>query len=62
MNLRLNESSESILVDSMHIGTQELVLFPNESPVRTNQVNEWFSDKISTMPSPNGSLSFICKV
>ncbi len=27
-------------VDSMHIGMQGLALFPNESAVRTNQLNE----------------------
>ncbi len=27
-------------VDSVHIGTQGLALFPNESAVRTNQLNE----------------------
>ncbi len=45
----------------MHIGTQGLALFPNESAVRTNQLNERFSDKISNLPPPNGSLNFILK-
>ncbi len=71
MNLRLNESSESMQllihkdshclsssvhtihpkcdfshfqfgadrVDSMHIGTRGLALFPNESAIRMNQLN-----------------------
>ncbi len=38
---------------------QGFALFPNESAVRTNQLNEWFSDKISNLPPPNGSISFI---
>ncbi len=46
----------------MHIGTQGLALFPNETAVRTSQLNERFSDKISNLPPPNGSRSFIFKV
>jgi len=42
----------------MNIGTQGLALFPNESAVRMNQLNERFSDKISNLP-PTKSLSFI---
>ncbi len=49
-------------VESMHIGTQRLALFPNESAVQTNQLNQWFNDKISNLPPPNGSLSLIFKV
>ncbi len=46
----------------MHSGMQGLALFLNESAVRTNQLNEQFSDKISNLPPPNGSFSFIFKV
>ncbi len=49
-------------VDSMHIGTQALALFLNESAVRSNESIEWFSDTISNLPPPNGSCSFIVKV
>ncbi len=42
----------------MPIETQGLALTP-ESAVRTNQLNELFSDKISNLPPPNGSFSII---
>ncbi len=49
-------------MDILHIGMQGLALFLNESAVWTNQLNGWFSDKISYLPPPNGSLSVIFKV
>ncbi len=58
-DLFLNESSESMIQWLNH---KDSTSFMNESAVWTNQLNEWFSDKISDIPPPTGGFSLIFKV
>ncbi len=56
----LNESSESMIQWLIH--KESRTSFLNESAVRTNQLNEWFSDQTSDFLPPTGGFNLIFKV